>query len=76
MIVGTALNLLLGIKGLDMTKTISGAGIPLDNVIHPAVHPVNVAWLFVVGIAVAVVVSFLPSRAASRMDPIDAIRSV
>jgi putative ABC transport system permease protein len=75
-IVGTALNLLLGIKGLDMTKTISGAGIPLDNVIRPAVHPVNVAWLFFVGIAVAVVMSFLPSRAASRMDPIDAIRSV
>ena len=59
-----------------MTRTISGAGIPLDNVIHPAVHPANVAWLFVVGIAVAVVVSFLPSRTAARMDPIDAIRSV
>jgi putative ABC transport system permease protein len=75
-IVGTALNLLLGIRGLDMTKTISGAGIPLDNVIRPAVHPVNVAWLFFVGIAVAAVMSFLPSRTASRMDPIDAIRSV
>jgi putative ABC transport system permease protein len=75
-IVGTSLNLLLGIKGLDLTKTISGAGIPLDNVIYPAVHPANVAWLFFVGIAVAVVMSYLPSRAASRMDPIDAIRSV
>jgi putative ABC transport system permease protein len=75
-IAGTALNLLLGLKGLDMTRAVSGAGIPLDNVIHPAVHPLTVAWLFVVGIAVALVVSFLPSRAAARMDPIDAIRSV
>ena len=75
-IVGTALNALLGLKGLDMTKTVSGAGIPLDNVIYPVVHPLTVVWLFVVGIAVALVVSFLPSRTAARMDPIDAIRSV
>lgn len=75
-IVGTALNALLGLKGLDMTKTVSGAGIPIDNVIYPVVHPLTVVWLFVVGIAVALVVSFLPSRTAARMDPIDAIRSV
>lgn len=75
-IVGTGLNVWLSIKGLDMTKAISGSGIPLDNVIHPAVHPANVVWLFVVGILVSVVVSFLPSRTAARMDPIEAIRSV
>jgi len=75
-IVGTALNALLARKGLNMTKTISGAGIPLDNIIYPVVHPASVAWFFVLGILVAVVVSFLPSRTASRMDPIDAIRSV
>jgi putative ABC transport system permease protein len=75
-IVGTGVNVWLSVKGLDMTKAISGAGIPLDNVIHPAVHPLNVAWLFLVGILVSVVVSFLPSRTAARMDPIDAIRSV
>ncbi len=34
-IVGTGLNVWLSITGLDMTKTISGAGIPLDNIIHP-----------------------------------------
>jgi len=75
-IVGTTLNLLLGAKGLNMTKTISGSGIPLDNIIYPVVHPGAVAWFFALGILVSVIVSFLPSRTASRMDPIDAIRSV
>jgi ABC-type lipoprotein release transport system permease subunit len=75
-IVGTAINALLAVNGLNMTKTISGAGIPLDNIIRPVVHPMNVAWLFVLGVVVAVIVSFLPSRTAARMDPIDAIRSV
>jgi len=75
-IVGTTLNLLLGAKGLNMTRTISGSGIPLDNIIYPVVHPGAVAWFFALGILVSVIVSFLPSRTASRMDPIDAIRSV
>ena len=75
-IVGTSVNAWLSVKGMDMTKTISGAGIPMDNVIYTAVHPLNVAWLFLVGILVAVIVSFLPSRMAARMDPIEAIRSV
>jgi len=75
-IVGAALSALLGVKGLDMTRTVSGAGMPLDNVIYPVVHPLTVVWLFVVGIAVALIVSVLPSRTAARMDPIDAIRSV
>jgi len=74
--VGTALNALLAVNGLNLTKTISGAGIPLDNVIYPAVHPLSVVWFFVLGILVALVVSLLPSRTAARMDPIDAIRSV
>jgi putative ABC transport system permease protein len=73
---GTAINLLLGIKGIDLTRTISGAGIPLDNVIYPVVHPLTVAWLFAVGILMALVVSFLPSRTAARLDPIEAIRAV
>jgi putative ABC transport system permease protein len=75
-IVGTTVNAWLSVKGLDLTRSISGAGIPLDNVIYTAVHPLNVAWLFLVGILVAVIVSFLPSRMAARMDPIEAIRSV
>jgi len=75
-IAGTAINALLAVNGLNMTKAVSGAGIPLDNIIRPVVHPLNVAWLFLVGVAVAIIVSFLPSRTAARMDPIDAIRSV
>jgi putative ABC transport system permease protein len=75
-VAGTAINLLLGIKGLDLTKTVSGAGLPLDNVIYPVVHPATVAWFFALGILVAIVVSLLPSRTAARMDPIDAIRSI
>ena len=74
--VGTAVNAWLSVQGLDLSRSISGAGIPLDNIIYTAVHPLNVAWLFLVGVLVAVIVSFLPSRTAARMDPIEAIRSV
>jgi ABC-type lipoprotein release transport system permease subunit len=75
-LLGAALNGWLSVKGLDFSRSMAGSGIPMDNIIHPGVHPLNVAMLFLVGVAVSAIVSFLPSRGAARMDPIEAIRSV
>ena len=75
-IFGTALNAWLSVKGLDFSASISGSGIAMDNVIYTGVHPLHVALLFALGVAVSAIVSFLPSRSAARMDPIEAIRSV
>jgi len=75
-LLGTALNAWLSVKGLDFTSSISGSGIAMDNVIYTGVHPLHVALLFALGVAVSAIVSFLPSRSAARMDPIEAIRSV
>ncbi len=75
-IFGTALNAWLSVKGLDFSSSVSGSGIAMDNVIYTGVHPLNVILLFTLGVAVSAVVSFLPSRSAARMDPIEAIRSV
>ena len=74
-LLGTGVNAWLSVKGIDFSRNIAGTGIPMDNIVHPGVHPLNVALLFLVGVAVSAVVAFLPSRGAARMDPIDAIRS-
>jgi putative ABC transport system permease protein len=75
-VLGTALNAWLSVKGLDFTASISGSGIAMDNVIYTGVRPLHVALLFLLGVAVSAVVSFLPSRGAARMNAIEAIRSV
>jgi ABC-type antimicrobial peptide transport system permease subunit len=48
----------------------------MDNVIYTGVHPLHVVLLFMLGAAVSAILSFLPSRGAARMDPVEAIRSV
>ena len=48
----------------------------MDNVIYPARASAQRRVAVPRGVAVAMIVSFLPSRTAARMDPIDAIRSV
>ena len=75
-VLGTALNAWLSVKGLDFTSSVSGSGIAMDNVIYTGVHPLHVLLLFVLGVAVSAILSFLPSRGAARMDPVEAIRSV
>jgi len=75
-LLGTAVNAWCAVKGLDFSRNIAGTGIPMDNIVYPQVNPFHVGWIFLMGIAVAIVVSVLPSRSAARMDPIEAIRSV
>ncbi|HET6451014.1 MAG TPA: FtsX-like permease family protein [Spirochaetia bacterium] len=75
-LLGTAINAWASVRGLDFSRNIAGTGIPMDSIVYPQVNLVHVAWLFAMGIAVAAIISFLPSRSAARMNPIEAIRSV
>ena len=74
-VLGTALNAWLSVKGIDFSRNIAGTGVPMDNVIYPGVHPLQVALFFLLGVAVSAIMAFLPSRGAARINPIDAIRS-
>jgi putative ABC transport system permease protein len=74
-ILGTFLNAWLSVKGIDFSRNIAGTSIPMDNVVYPGVHPLQVALLFLMGVAVSAIMALLPSRGAARMDPVDAIRS-
>jgi putative ABC transport system permease protein len=75
-LLGTGLNILLSIHGIDFSSMTSGTGVPMDNIVRPVVHPLQVLALFCMGVGISVIVAYLPSRSAARMDPIDAIRSV
>jgi ABC-type lipoprotein release transport system permease subunit len=75
-LLGTGLNILFSIHGIDFSSMTSGTGVPMDNIVRPGVYPIHVLALFCMGVAISVIVAFLPSRSAARMDPIDAIRSV
>lgn len=73
---GVGLIMILARKGFDMTSAMAGFSWPLDNVIYPSVTPGTVFMGIAMGTAVSAAISYLPSRRAARMAPVDAIRSV
>ena len=74
--IGVGLILVLARKGFDMTSAMAGFSWPLDNVIYPSVTPGTILMGVAMGTAVSAAVSYLPSRRAARMAPVEAIKSV
>jgi ABC-type lipoprotein release transport system permease subunit len=75
-LLGTVFNLAIQKKGFDMTSAMSAMTWPMDNVIHPSASIGTALAVIAMGTLVAAIVSWLPARTASRMNPVDAIRSV
>jgi len=75
-LLGVGLNTLLAAHGMDFSAITSNSGLPMDNIIRPGIHPLQILALFCMGVAISAVVAFFPSRTAALMDPIEAIRSV
>ena len=72
---GFALDLLFSVVGIDFSSAMASFSWPLDNTIYAAADPLAALALFALGVVVAAIIAFLPSRSAARMDPIEAIRS-
>jgi putative ABC transport system permease protein len=75
-VAGLGLNAFFHVTGVDYTKAMASFAWPIDPVLRTAVNPLAGLALFFVGVAVSVVIAWLPSRKAAKMDPIEAIRSV
>jgi len=78
--IGTLLGFLLcwlfSVYGIDFSSAMGSLTFPVDPVFYAVVDPAGIAAMFVLGLAVSMVVSYLPSRRAALLDPVDAIKSV
>jgi putative ABC transport system permease protein len=75
-LLGLGLCLLFSKVGMDFSSAMASFSWPMDNVVYATVSLPNALLLFLLGVAVAALISFLPSRKAATMNPIEAIRSV
>jgi ABC-type lipoprotein release transport system permease subunit len=73
---GFVLCVLFSFVGMDFSNAMASFSWPLDNIVYTTVNPIDAVALILLGIAIATVIAFLPSRNAATMDPIEAIRSV
>jgi len=71
---GLAVTAYMGRRGFDMTAAMSGLDFPLDNVIYPHASAWRTSAVFLLGVAVSALLSFLPARSAARTEAVDALR--
>ncbi len=73
--IALVLTSLFNIKGLDISDMLGGVdSMGFDNVIYFVVEPVKVFAIFILGLSVSAIVSYLPARRASKLSPVDSIR--
>ncbi len=81
---GSALGLAAGLAyhaaivakgGYDFSSMLANLAYPMDSVVIPEVSAASAALIFVIGVAVAALMSLSPARRAARMNAIDAIKS-
>lgn len=74
--VGMLFNLYLHNKGIDFSTMNMGGSMPLDNIIYFAISPGMWLRSVVLGTVIASLIALLPSRRASQLRIVEAIKSV
>jgi len=67
---------LFSVYGIDFSSAMGSLTFPIDPVFYAVVNPTGIITMFILGILVAMVVSYLPSRRAALLDPVEAIKAV
>lgn len=75
-LVGLLLCWVLSIYGIDFSSAMGSLTFPVDPVFYAVVDPIGIAAMFVLGLVVSMLVSYLPSRRAALLDPVEAIKAV
>jgi putative ABC transport system permease protein len=75
-LLGTGITLALAREGVDLSRMLQGLDMPVSPVVHPQLSLGSTAFVFFYSVAVASLASFLPSRRAARIRPVEALRSI
>jgi putative ABC transport system permease protein len=75
---GVALILPLNVSGLDLGQMadVSKMDISISNVIYPQINLYSTLFVFVYSVTVASLISFIPTRRAAKIEPVEALRAI
>ena len=72
---GTVITVPLQIFGINLGSMLEGVSIEVSNIVYPTLQVRNMAYIFLFSVVVASAASFLPSRKAAKVEPVQALRN-
>ncbi len=75
-LLGTGITLALMRNGVDLSRMLQGLSMEVSPVVRPQLSARSTVFVFFYSVAVASLASFLPSRRAARIQPVEALRSI
>lgn len=72
---GSALVLIMEKTGMDFGSSFGSVNIEMSSVFYPDLKPIHVILMTIYTVGIPALVTFIPSRKAARIEPIDAIRA-
>ncbi|MBN2552511.1 MAG: ABC transporter permease [Spirochaetales bacterium] len=75
-LVGVAITLPLSITGINVGSVMEGVSMELSSVLYPRLNVRTTVFVFLYSTSIASLASFIPSRRAAKIEPVEALRSV
>jgi putative ABC transport system permease protein len=72
---GGGISLILGQTGIDLTAALEGVDFEISGVVYTKLKAFHVIFAAISGVIVASSISLLPSRQASKIKPVEAMKS-
>ena len=75
-LIGVAITLPLSRTGINVGAVTEGVDMELSSIIYPQLNIRSTVFVFFYATAIASLASFIPSRKAARIEPVEALRAV
>lgn len=75
-LVGAAITLPLSITGINVGGVMEGVSMEISSVLYPRLNIRTTVFVFFYSTAIASLASFIPSRRAAKIEPVEALRAV
>jgi len=73
---GIGFTMILGKTGIDMTEAMQGLDFEISGMVYPKLSMGKTVFVFFYSVIIASLATLIPSRKASKIEPVEALRYV